>query len=128
MNATEGPATSDRLSEPLREDHPHRDTIATMMETVGWMPKSSIRSRLVECARRLQASSCTPAAPERGRGSVVASAAVSVSRELLESLIDGDPCSFDHHGGCQAHGYLELEPGELCPQAELKQHLAVTAP
>jgi hypothetical protein len=43
-----------------------------------------------------------------------------VSRELLESLRDDDPCWFDHHGGCQAHGYLSLGPGELCPQAELK--------
>lgn len=28
-----------------------------------------------------------------------------------------DPCVFDHHGGCQAHGFLSLKPGELCPTA-----------
>lgn len=49
---------------------------------------------------------------------------VEVPRELLESLVDDDGCWFDHHGGCQAHGYLSLEPGELCPQAELKALLA----
>jgi hypothetical protein len=43
-----------------------------------------------------------------------------VSRTLLKSLVDDDPCWFDHHGGCQGHGYLSLEHGELCPQAELK--------
>lgn len=47
-----------------------------------------------------------------------------VSRELLESLVDDSDCWFDHHGGCQAHGYLSLQPGELCPQNELKILLA----
>ena len=45
---------------------------------------------------------------------------ITVPRDLLESLVDDEPCSFDHHGGCQAHGYLGLQPGEMCPQAELK--------
>lgn len=43
-----------------------------------------------------------------------------VSRDLLESFLDTDPCWFDHNGGCQAHGYLSLEAGEGCPQRELK--------
>lgn len=43
---------------------------------------------------------------------------------LLQSLTDPDDCWFDHHGGCQAHGFLSLEPGELCPHAEAKQVLA----
>ena len=47
-----------------------------------------------------------------------------VSRELLESLVDVDDCRFDHHGGCQGHGYLDLKPGEKCPQFELKELLA----
>ena len=29
---------------------------------------------------------------------------------------NNEPCWFDHHGGCQAHGYLSLEPGEHCPE------------
>lgn len=46
-----------------------------------------------------------------------------VSTELLLSLVDRDDCWFDHHGGCQAHGYLRLEHGQVCPQAELKEIL-----
>lgn len=45
-------------------------------------------------------------------------------RDLLSSLVDDDECWFDHHGGCQAHGYLSLGQGEKCPQAELKEVLA----
>lgn len=42
---------------------------------------------------------------------------------LLRDMVDDDPCWLDHHGGCQAHGYLSLQPGELCPHAEAKQLL-----
>ncbi len=45
-------------------------------------------------------------------------------KQLLRDLTDPDDCSFDHHGGCQAHGYLSLQPGELCPHAEAKQLIA----
>lgn len=47
-----------------------------------------------------------------------------MSRSLLESLVSDDDCDFDHHGGCQAHLYLSLEPGEKCPQQQLKDLLA----
>mgnify|MGYP001575933990 FL=1 len=40
---------------------------------------------------------------------------------LISSLVDDDECSFDHHGGCQAHGFLSLEPGEMCPNEEAKR-------
>ncbi len=43
---------------------------------------------------------------------------------LIRDLLDSDDCWFDHHGGCQAHGYLSLEPGALCPPAEAKLVLA----
>jgi hypothetical protein len=43
--------------------------------------------------------------------------------DLVKDLTDPDDCSFDHHGGCQAHGYLSLQPGELCPQLEAKAFL-----
>lgn len=42
---------------------------------------------------------------------------------LLRDLVDEDDCWFDHGGGCQAHGYISLKPGELCPNAEAKQLL-----
>lgn len=47
-------------------------------------------------------------------------AGVEVLRTLLRDMVDPDPCYFDHHGGCQAHGYLSLKPGEMCPHAEAK--------
>ena len=46
---------------------------------------------------------------------------VDVPIDLLAALVDDDDCQFDHGGGCQAHGYLSLAPGEKCPQAELKE-------
>lgn len=40
---------------------------------------------------------------------------------LLAELTDPDPCRFDHHGYCQAHGYFETEP--KCPHARAKDLL-----
>ncbi len=48
----------------------------------------------------------------------------SKALDLIRDLTDRDGCWFDHHGGCQAHGYLSLEPGEKCPQQEAKELLA----
>lgn len=47
-------------------------------------------------------------------------AGVEHLRTLLRDMVDPDPCYFDHNGGCQAHGYLNLKPGEMCPHAEAK--------
>lgn len=47
-----------------------------------------------------------------------------VLRELLEHLTDEDPCWFDHHGYCQAHGWMETEP--RCPHARAKELLAAS--
>lgn len=44
-------------------------------------------------------------------------------RQLVRDMTDPGACWFDHRGGCQEHGYLDLEPGELCPHAEAKQLL-----
>lgn len=44
-------------------------------------------------------------------------------RQLIRDMTDPGKCWFDHHGGCQEHGYLDLKPGELCPHAEAKQLL-----
>jgi hypothetical protein len=56
---------------------------------------------------------------------LTANDSVLVYRDLLESLVDDEDCHFDHHGGCQAHGYLSLDQGELCPQEELKRILHI---
>lgn len=31
---------------------------------------------------------------------------VQKARQIIRHLVDEDECDFDHHGGCQAHGYL----------------------
>lgn len=48
---------------------------------------------------------------------------ITEMRDLLECLIDDDECYFDHHGGCQAHMFLSLEPGEICPNERAKRLL-----
>lgn len=42
-------------------------------------------------------------------------------RQLVADFIDPDDCWFDHRGGCQAHGYLSLERGQMCPHMEAKR-------
>ena len=49
---------------------------------------------------------------------------IPTPRALLKSLVYDESCWFDHNGGCQSHGYLDLEPGEICPQRQLKDLLA----
>lgn len=41
---------------------------------------------------------------------------VAALESVVASLVDPDPCRFDHHGGCQAHGFLDLA-GQECPNA-----------
>lgn len=48
-------------------------------------------------------------------------------RVLLVSLVDPEDCQFDHHGGCQEHRFLDLEPGEICPNQAAKDILATPA-
>jgi hypothetical protein len=43
--------------------------------------------------------------------------------DLVRDFLDPDPCSFDHHGYCQAHGYLGGEPGS-CPHGRARKLLA----
>ncbi len=42
-------------------------------------------------------------------------------RDLAKDLYDDEPCSFDHHGGCQAHMFLEPEPGATCPHGRAQR-------
>jgi hypothetical protein len=42
---------------------------------------------------------------------------------LLADMVDPDDCNYDHHGGCQAHGFLSLEPPEKCPHQIAKDLL-----
>jgi hypothetical protein len=70
-------------------------------------PVERMREKSLGLARRV----LEPAAPH-----ILASAT-----SLIADLTDSEECSFDHHGGCQAHGYLSLQPGETCPQHDAKE-------
>lgn len=43
--------------------------------------------------------------------------------EILKDIVDENDCRFDHHGGCQEHGYLSLEHGEECPQGRARRFI-----
>lgn len=43
---------------------------------------------------------------------------VAVLEALVGDFIDPDPCHFDHHGYCQAHGWFATDPG--CPHGRAK--------
>jgi hypothetical protein len=60
--------------------------------------------------------------PERSRRRLT-----SLLKLLNDLVANGDDCSFDHNGGCQAHGYLNLSGGEQCPHQEAKEVLAALA-
>jgi len=72
-----------------------------------------------ERADRIAAFKMTQA--ERDRASLIDM--LDSTLNLMRDLTDPDDCTFDHHGGCQAHGYLDLAPGEKCPQREAKDML-----
>lgn len=42
--------------------------------------------------------------------------------DLIADFVDPDPCYFDHHGYCQAHGWFDTDP--KCPHARAKELLA----
>jgi hypothetical protein len=41
--------------------------------------------------------------------------------DLIQSIVDDEDCWFDHHGGCQGHLFLSLQPGQMCPNEEAKR-------
>lgn len=46
----------------------------------------------------------------------------AVLLNLIEDFVDPDPCWYDHHGYCQAHGWVATDPA--CPHARAKALLA----
>lgn len=44
--------------------------------------------------------------------------------ELLDAMIDPDPCDWDHNHSCQAHGFYYIPQGTDCPNNEAKELLA----
>ena len=43
-------------------------------------------------------------------------------RTVLGNFVDDEPCRLDHHGGCQAHGFTELD-GFECPMSAARRAL-----
>jgi len=50
---------------------------------------------------------------------------IATLRTLVDDLTDPDDCQYDHHGYCQAHGWMETDPS--CPHKRAKA-LATEAP
>jgi hypothetical protein len=48
--------------------------------------------------------------------------AAAADLELIRDLADPDPCWFDHHGYCQAHGWTATNP--RCPHARAAARIA----
>lgn len=46
----------------------------------------------------------------------------SAALTILADMVDPDPCWYDHHGYCQAHGWTQTEP--RCPHARARELLA----
>jgi len=67
---------------------------------------------------------------ERGLGDLYATVdavrGIDRMRFLLAELVEDSECRFDHHGGCQEHGFLSLEQGEKCPNHEALELLRET--
>ena len=85
------------------------------MTSIEWASLDAIKARA-----KAYAEHGTPglAAP-KDRADLLA--IIDAAFPIIRDLIDPDPCEFDHHGGCQAHGYLSLQPGETCPQHDAKE-------
>lgn len=58
---------------------------------------------------------------DRGVAAGRTAAAADHLIELIQDLADPDPCTFDHHGYCQAHGWMATDPH--CPHARARDVL-----
>lgn len=45
---------------------------------------------------------------------------LKVAIQIIEDLVDDDPCQFDRHGYCQTHGWMD---DSECPHARAKKFL-----
>lgn len=90
----------------LKDDKSYCECRHSTLDKHDVNPRCSTRKRVAA-----QMASALEAAEPRMLAEVTA---------LVSDLTDPDGCSYDHHGGCQAHGYLSLQPGEMCPQLEAK--------
>lgn len=45
---------------------------------------------------------------------------IKEAKQIIEDLVGEDPCEFDHHGYCQAHGWMDESE---CPHARAKKFM-----
>ncbi|MGW4270809.1 hypothetical protein ACWEGQ_00225 [Streptomyces seoulensis] len=83
-----------------------------------------------ECLEQPAKPTRTPMDPVHILGIEAAEAAATETQadsttllELVKDFLDPDPCAFDHHGYCQAHGYLGGEPMS-CPHGRARKLLS----
>lgn len=48
--------------------------------------------------------------------------------EIMEALVDSDPCEWDHNHSCQAHGHYYIPEGEKCPNQRAKDWIESNSP
>ena len=88
------------------------------------MTRAEVMAAAQHCAKSLGCSSCPLGQASESCVKLLsksllaildtpADARVAEWRGLVEDFLDPDPCSYDHHGYCQAHGWFETEPP--CP-------------
>jgi hypothetical protein len=86
--------------------------VADAMEIVNWYDNNVVVQAMAQ------------AAYERGvaEGEKRGRTAAAADLELIRDLADPDPCWFDHHGYCQAHGWMATDP--RCPHARAAARIA----
>jgi hypothetical protein len=96
----------------------HFDALHKAGFTIGYDRISDLSKRVVSNQLRDHVEAAVAITYE-----VMSEHLIPVQRDLLMALAEPSPCTFDHHGGCQTHGVLDLEPGQQCPQAVLAEIL-----
>jgi hypothetical protein len=85
------------------------DRLVLVAQVMDWSTPDDVDAWLVEQAR------CTTVFSEE-----VTAADWTLAKRLIAALCDPDPCSYDHHGLCQAHS-LHPRP---CPHEQAQALLA----
>jgi hypothetical protein len=115
------PIQGDTTPSPAEPDVPSLPAIAQAFDLL-----ENLIDTYLELAEAGEASRTKAA--EAVLAETTAPTAFAEALTLIESLVDPDECQRDHHGGCQAHGYLDLEPGEPCPNQHAKDFVAEHKP
>lgn len=89
----------------------------------------SLKDQTCKQLRRAAERAAKRLAHARRRNADIAEQRDRARRDLAEAVallaehVDGEPCWFDHHGYCQAHGWLTNE--DRCPHARGREFLAL---